>query len=88
MANLPSPPACGVARLIELGVRKDDPVALLLGNCPKIAITHGGIQKLGSTTTSSSSAARRVSCRRSTTACTIWACVMRASRLKPSARRR
>ncbi len=35
------------ARLAELGVKKGEPVALFLGNCPQYAIAHMGIQKLG-----------------------------------------
>ncbi|MCM5571626.1 AMP-binding protein [Burkholderiaceae bacterium FT117] len=35
------------ARLARLGVRKGEPVALFMQNCPQYAIAHYGIQKLG-----------------------------------------
>ncbi|MFP5412303.1 MAG: AMP-binding protein, partial [Gammaproteobacteria bacterium] len=35
------------ARLAELGVRKGEPVALFMQNCPQYLIAHYGIQKLG-----------------------------------------
>jgi len=35
------------ARLAELGVRKGEPVALFMQNCPQYVIAHYGIQKLG-----------------------------------------
>ena len=35
------------ARLSQLGVRKGDPVALFMNNCPQYVIAHYGIQKLG-----------------------------------------
>jgi long-chain acyl-CoA synthetase len=35
------------ARLAELGVRKGEPVALFLNNCPQYVMAHCGIQKLG-----------------------------------------
>jgi long-chain acyl-CoA synthetase len=35
------------ARLAQLGVRKGEPVALFLNNCPQYLIAHYGIQKLG-----------------------------------------
>ena len=35
------------ARLAELGVRKGEPVALFMNNCPQYVIAHCGIQKLG-----------------------------------------
>jgi long-chain acyl-CoA synthetase len=35
------------ARLAQLGVRKGDPVALFMGNCPQYVMAHYGVQKLG-----------------------------------------
>ncbi|ROZ79898.1 AMP-dependent synthetase [Ramlibacter sp. WS9] len=35
------------ARLAELGVRKGEPVALFMNNCPQYVMAHYGIQKLG-----------------------------------------
>ncbi len=35
------------ARLAQLGVRKGDPVALYMQNCPQYVMAHYGIQKLG-----------------------------------------
>ena len=35
------------ARLAQLGVRRGEPVALYMQNCPQYAIAHYGIQKLG-----------------------------------------
>jgi long-chain acyl-CoA synthetase len=35
------------ARLAQLGVRKGDPVALFMNNCPQYVMAHYGIQKLG-----------------------------------------
>ncbi|MBK7059420.1 MAG: AMP-binding protein [Rubrivivax sp.] len=35
------------ARLVQIGVRKGDPVALFMQNCPQYLIAHYGIQKLG-----------------------------------------
>ena len=35
------------ARLAQLGVRKGEPVALFMQNCPQYVIAHYGIQKLG-----------------------------------------
>lgn len=35
------------ARLAELGVKKGDPVALFMNNCPQYVMAHYGIQKLG-----------------------------------------
>ncbi|MES2072039.1 MAG: AMP-binding protein [Pseudomonadota bacterium] len=35
------------ARLEELGVRRGDPVALFMNNCPQYVMAHYGIQKLG-----------------------------------------
>jgi long-chain acyl-CoA synthetase len=35
------------ARLAQLGVRKGEPVALFLNNCPQYLMAHYGIQKLG-----------------------------------------
>ena len=35
------------ARLAQLGVRKGDPVALFMGNCPQYVMAHHGVQKLG-----------------------------------------
>ena len=35
------------AKLAELGVRKGEPVALFMNNCPQYAFAHFGIQKLG-----------------------------------------
>jgi len=35
------------ARLHALGVKKGDPVALFMGNCPQYIMAHFGIQKLG-----------------------------------------
>ncbi len=35
------------ARLAALGVKKGDPVALFMNNCPQYAMAHFGIQKLG-----------------------------------------
>ena len=35
------------ARLAALGVRKGEPVALFMNNCPQYVIAHYGIQKLG-----------------------------------------
>jgi long-chain acyl-CoA synthetase len=35
------------ARLAELGVRKGEPVALFMQNCPQYVMAHYGIQKLG-----------------------------------------
>ncbi len=35
------------ARLAALGVKKGDPVALFLNNCPQYVMAHYGIQKLG-----------------------------------------
>ena len=34
-------------RLAELGVKRGDPVALFMNNCPQYAMAHYGIQKLG-----------------------------------------
>ena len=35
------------ARLAEIGVRKGEPVALFMQNCPQYPVAHFGIQKLG-----------------------------------------
>jgi long-chain acyl-CoA synthetase len=35
------------ARLVALGVKAGDPVALFMGNCPQYVVAHVGIQKLG-----------------------------------------
>jgi long-chain acyl-CoA synthetase len=35
------------ARLAELGVRRGEPVALFMNNCPQYVMAHYGIQKLG-----------------------------------------
>ncbi len=35
------------ARLASLGVRKGDPIALFMNNCPQYVMAHYGIQKLG-----------------------------------------
>jgi long-chain acyl-CoA synthetase len=35
------------ARLAEIGVRKGEPVALYMNNCPQYVMAHFGIQKLG-----------------------------------------
>ena len=35
------------ARLQQLGVKKGDPVALYLSNCPQYLMAHYGIQKIG-----------------------------------------
>ena len=35
------------ARLAQLGVRKGEPVALFMNNCPQYVMAHFGIQKLG-----------------------------------------
>ena len=35
------------ARLQALGVKKGDPVALFLNNCPQYLMAHFGIQKMG-----------------------------------------
>lgn len=35
------------ARLAQLGVKKGDPVALFMNNCPQYVMAHYGIQKLG-----------------------------------------
>ena len=35
------------ARLAELGVKKGDPIALFMSNCPQYIMAHFGIQKLG-----------------------------------------
>lgn len=35
------------ARLAQLGVKKGDPVALFMGNCPQYVMAHFGVQKLG-----------------------------------------
>ncbi|HXC37930.1 MAG TPA: AMP-binding protein [Burkholderiales bacterium] len=35
------------ARLAQLGVKKGEPVALFLGNCPQYVMAHYGVQKLG-----------------------------------------
>ena len=35
------------ARLADLGVRKGEPVALFMNNCPQYIMAHYGIQKLG-----------------------------------------
>jgi len=35
------------ARLAEVGVRKGEPVALFMNNCPQYVMAHYGIQKLG-----------------------------------------
>ena len=35
------------ARLAALGVKKGEPVALYMNNCPQYAMAHYGIQKLG-----------------------------------------
>jgi len=35
------------ARLAALGVRKGDPIALFMNNCPQYVMAHYGIQKLG-----------------------------------------
>lgn len=35
------------ARLASLGVKKGDPVALFMNNCPQYVIAHFGIQKIG-----------------------------------------
>jgi len=35
------------AHLHQLGVRKGDPVALFMNNCPQYVMAHYGIQKLG-----------------------------------------
>ncbi len=35
------------ARLAQLGVKKGDPVALFMNNCPQYVMAHCGVQKLG-----------------------------------------